>query len=91
MHANVQTRFNPATGNKAPYYRLKESYRDVAGHVHSLILLNIRFEPSLTAVQVRKIALALTERFKNRGVKTLLNKPLDGLSELEQAKADEWW
>ena len=60
MHANVQTRFNPATGEKALYYRLKESYRDVAGHVHSLILLNIGFEPSLTALQVRRIAFALT-------------------------------
>ena len=54
----------------------------MAGHVHSLIFPNISFEPSLTAVQVRKIAIALTERFKNRGVKTLFNKPLDGLSEL---------
>ncbi|MBW4749638.1 hypothetical protein [Prevotella melaninogenica] len=45
MHANVQTRFNPATGDMAPYYRIKESYRDVQGHVHSLILLNIGFEP----------------------------------------------
>ena len=66
MHANVQTRFNPVTGNKAPYYRLKESYRDVAGHVHLLILLNIGFEPSFTAGYVRKIAFVLTERFKNR-------------------------
>ena len=66
MHANVQTRFNPATGDMAPYYRIKESYRDVQGHVHSLILLNIGFEPSLTAVEVRKIVYALTERFKNR-------------------------
>ena len=41
MHANVQTRFNPATGDMAPYYRIKESYRDVQGHVHLLILLNI--------------------------------------------------
>lgn len=66
MHANVQTRFNPVTGNKAPYYRLKESYRDVAGHVHLLILLNIGFEQSFTAGHVRKIAFVLTERFKNR-------------------------
>ena len=63
----------------------------MAGHVHSLILLNIGFEPSLTAVHVRKIAIALTERFKKRGVKSLFNKPQDGLSELEQAKSDEWW
>ncbi|EFL46411.1 transposase, IS4 family [Prevotella disiens FB035-09AN] len=91
MHANVQTRFNPATGEKALYYRLKESYRDVAGHVHSLILLNIGFDPSLTALQVRRIALALTERFKNRGTNSLFCKHLEGLTELEQAKADEWW
>lgn len=91
MHANVQTRFNPATGEKALYYRLKESYRDVAGHVHSLILLNIGFDPSLTALQVRRIAFALTERFKNRGANSLFGKHLEGLTELEQAKADEWW
>lgn len=91
MHANVQTRFNPATGEKALYYRLKESYRDVAEHVHSLILLNIGFEPSLTALQVRRIAFALTERFKNRGTNSLFGKPLEGLTALEQTKADEWW
>jgi len=38
MHANIQTRFTPATGDMAPYYRIKESYRDVQGHVHSLKL-----------------------------------------------------
>ena len=91
MHANVQTRFNPATGDMAPYYRIKESYRDVQGHVHSLILLNIGFEPSLTAVQVRKIAYALTERFKTRSTPSLFKEHLDGLTPVEQAKADEWW
>lgn len=91
MHANVQTRINPATGDMAPYYRIKESYRDVQGHVHSLILLNIGFEPSLTAVQVRKIAYALTERFKNRSTPSLFKEHLEGLTPIEQAKADEWW
>ena len=80
MHANVQTRFNPATGNKAPYYRLKDSYRDVPGHVHSLILINIGFEPSLTAVQVQKIAFALTERFKDSGTNPLFDKQPEGLT-----------
>ena len=46
MHANVQWRHNPATGEEAPYYRLKESYRDVCGTVHSLVVLNIGFEPA---------------------------------------------
>ena len=38
MHVNVQLRNNPQTGDRAPYYRLKESYRDVRGNVHSLIV-----------------------------------------------------
>ena len=91
MHANVQTRFNPAIGEKAPYYRLKESYRDVRGNVHSLILLNVGFDPSIDALQAKKIARALTNRFENRHAKTLFSERLNGLTEHEQAKADEWW
>lgn len=91
MHANVQTRFNPAIGKEAPYYRLKESYRDVRGNVHSLILLNVGFEPSLNAFQVKKIARALTERFQNRHNQTLFAERLNGLTDHEQKMADEWW
>jgi hypothetical protein len=91
MHANVQTRFNVAIGKEAPYYRLKESYRDVRGNVHSLILLNVGFEPSLDALQAKKIARALTIRFENRHTQTLLTERLNGLTDHEQAKADEWW
>ena len=46
MHVNVQLRTNPQTGDRVPYYRLKESYRDVRGNVHSLIVLNNGFEPN---------------------------------------------
>ena len=91
MHANVQTRFNPATGDMAPYYRIKESYRDVQGHVHSLILLNIGFEPSLTAVQVQKDCIRSYQRFKTRSTPSLFKEHLEGLTPIEQAKADEWW
>jgi len=90
MHANVQTRFNPAIGENAPYYRIKESYRDVRGIVHSLILLNVGFEPSLNALQVRKIAHVLTERFKNRFSPSLFS-PLDCLTPHEAQKAEAWW
>ena len=63
---NVQLRNNPQTGDRAPYYRLKKSYRDVRGNVHSLIVLNMGFEPNLSPASMRRIAVALTERFKNR-------------------------
>lgn len=61
MHVNVQLRNNSQTGDRAPYYRLKESYRDVRGNVHSLIVLNIGFESNLSPASMRRIAVALTE------------------------------
>ena len=91
MHVNVQIRHNAQTDEKAPYYRLKESYRDVHGHVHSLIVLNIGFEPNLTVKNVQRIALALTERFKKRNDENLFTENYGNLNKLELAKADEYW
>ena len=91
MHVNVQIRHNAQTGEKAPYYRLKESYRDVHGHVRSLIVLNIGFEPNLTVKNVQRIALSLTERFKKRNDENLFTENYGNLNGLELAKADEYW
>ena len=91
MHVNVQLRFNPGIGQDSPYYRLKESYRDVRGHVHSLIVLNIGFEPSLTPLQVKRIARALTHRFQNRNSVSVFQENLDGLSDRERIFAERYW
>ncbi|HOS57862.1 MAG TPA: hypothetical protein PLB66_04440 [Bacteroidales bacterium] len=69
MHVNVQTRFNVALGQEAPYYRFKESYRDIRGNVHSIIVLNVGFEPELLPKQMFKIAHVLTDRFKHHPFK----------------------
>lgn len=93
MHVNVQLRYNPATGTEAPYYRIKESYRDVRGNMHSLILLNIGFEPSLRPIQVKRIAGYLTSRLAGRDhvARSLFRERTDGLSQDERAKAEEYW
>lgn len=78
-------------GETAPYYRLKESYRDIRGNVHSLIVLNIGFEPSVTPGRMHRIAASLTDRFKNRKQPTLFSFSLDGLSEEETEKAEQYW
>ncbi|MFV0327193.1 MAG: hypothetical protein ACK5LF_22940, partial [Bacteroides xylanisolvens] len=91
MHVNVQLRFNPATSQESPYYRLKESYRDVRGQVHSLIVLNIGFEPSLKPLQVKRIARALSLRFQNRHSQSLFQKNQDGLTEEERLFAEKYW
>ncbi|MFV0553820.1 MAG: hypothetical protein ACK5LR_03860 [Mangrovibacterium sp.] len=88
---NVQLRFNPGTSQESPYYRLKESYRDVRGHVHSLIVLNIGFEPSLKPLQVKRIARALTFRFQNRHSQSLFSENQDGLTGEERLFAERYW
>jgi len=62
----------------------------VHGTVHSLIILNIGFEPALTPLQVRRIAYALTERFANRRQASLFRE-LDGLTDEERAYAERYW
>lgn len=41
MHVNVQLRNNPQTGDRVPYYRLKESYRDVRGMYIYLVYFRV--------------------------------------------------
>ena len=92
MHVNVQLRNNPQTGDRAPYYRIKESYRDVRGNVHSLIVVNIGFDPNLSPASMRLIAIALTERFKNRSEQQLFPlKEMENLNDTKRVKAEEHW
>ncbi|MFV0505230.1 MAG: hypothetical protein ACK5L5_00750, partial [Bacteroidales bacterium] len=91
MHVNVQLRFSPATSQEAPYYRLKESYRDERGRVHSLIVLNIGFEPLLKPLQVKRIARALSLRFQNRHSQSLFPENQDGLTQEEHLFAERYW
>ena len=91
MHAISTLRYDAANGKEASYYRLKESYRDVHGHVHSLILLNIGFEPSLTPRQVHRIANYLSDRFENRDNPSLFGSRTDCLADIEHAWAEKFW
>ena len=85
MHANIQWRINPDTGEEAPYLRFRESYRDVRGKVHSLVILNVGFEPRLHGYQMHRIARALTDRFANRHQLNLFGSQLQGLTDEEHA------
>lgn len=91
MHVNIQHRFNAAKGSEDLYYRLKESYRDVRGVVHSLIVLNIGFEPMFQPNRIRKIASALSVRMKQRGENVLFDTWAENLDEAERIKAEQYW
>lgn len=91
MHVNALHRFDPSRGREAPYFRFKESYRDVHGKVHSLVLLNVGFTPDLDGAQMNRIARFLTLRFNNMGHVPLFPEQSGGLSEHELARANEFW
>ncbi len=70
---------------------MKESYRDVRGNVHSMIVLNVGFVPELDANQMRRIAYALTDRFKSRHSRRLFGDDLEMLTGLERDYAERFW
>ena len=61
------------------------------GTVHSLIVLNIGFEPALTPRQMHRIAAALTSRFAHRHQKDAFGGPLEGLDPTERGYAERYW
>ena len=74
-----------------PYYRFKESYRDVRGVVHSLIVLNVGYAPDYTPREMHRIAKYLTERFKHRHEGHMPQIKTDSLTEKERAGAEAYW
>ena len=58
----------------------------------SLIVLNMGFEPNFSPASMRRIAVALTERFKNRSEQQLFPlKEMENLNDTERVKAEEYW
>ena len=50
------------------------------------------FEPNFSPASMRRIAVALTERFKNRSEQKLFPlKEMENLNDTERVKAEEYW
>ena len=50
------------------------------------------FDPNLSPASMRRIAVALTERFKNRSEQQLFPlKEMENLNDTERVKAEEYW
>ena len=56
------------------------------GHVHSLILPSIGFDPTLMPRQVHHIAEFLSDRFENRDTPSLFNRRTDCLTDIEYVR-----
>lgn len=57
MYFTSVIRFSPGHGRELPYYKIKESFCDVIGHVHTRVMLTPCYLPDLSSdeiVQIRR-------------------------------------
>lgn len=92
MHFISETRFNPSIQKDDKYYRIKESYRDAAGRVHSRILLNVGFmNPRLRPEQVRDIGRCLNYMMVHRSTSDLFGNAFRDADPVVVERASYYW
>ena len=60
MYFTSVTRFSPEHGRMLPYYKIKESFRDVLGRVHTRAMLTPGYLPDLCCDEIVQIRRGLT-------------------------------
>lgn len=60
MYFTSIIRFSPEHGRELPYYKIKESYRDVIGRVHTRVMLTPGYLPDLCSDEIVQIRRGLT-------------------------------
>ena len=91
MNFTSQIRYNPETGEREKYYRLKESYRNASGHACTRILLNVGFIHGLKPEEIRDISRGLTYKYEHQGERELWEDQMCAYSDVVRQKIDEYW
>ena len=91
MNFTSQIRYNPETGEREKYYRLKESYRNASGHACTRILLNVGFIHGLKPEEIRDISRGLTYKYEHQGERELWDDQMCTYSDVVRGKIDEYW
>ena len=60
MYFTSIIRFSPEHGKELPYYKIKESFRDVMGRVHTRVMLTPGYLPELCSDEIVQIRRGLT-------------------------------
>lgn len=60
MYFTSIIRFSPEHGRELPYYKIKESFRDVIGRVHTRVMLTPGYLPELCSDEIVQIRRGLT-------------------------------
>ncbi len=60
MYFTSVIRFSPEHGRELPYYKIKESFRDVLGRVHTRVMLTPGYLPDLDSDELAQVRRGLT-------------------------------
>ena len=60
MYFTSVIRFSPEHGRELPYYKIKESFRDVLGRVHTRVMLTPGYLPDLSTDEIVQVRRGLT-------------------------------
>ena len=60
MYFTSVIRFSPEHGRELPYYKIKESFRDMLGRVHTRVMLTPGYLPELCGDEIVQVRRGLT-------------------------------
>ncbi len=96
MYFTSVIRFSPDHGRELPYYKIKESFRDVIGRVHTRVMLTPGYLPDLCSDEMVQIRRGLTYLMEQSafipGQQTIFNTdPRQNYSEKVCGYIDNFW
>ena len=92
MHFISETRYNPRTQSDDCYYRIKESFRDLAGRPRHRLMLTVGFiDEDLSPYDIRDIGRCLTWLHGHQGQQDLFGDAMSRYKEDVRRLALKYW
>ncbi len=92
MHFISETRYNPRTQIDDCYYRIKESFRDLAGRPRHRLMLTVGFiDEDLSPYDIRDIGRCLTWLHEHQGQQNLFGDAMSRYKEDVRRLALKYW
>lgn len=92
MHFISETRYNPRTQSDDCYYRIKESFRDLAGRPRHRLMLTVGFiDEDLSPYDIRDIGRCLTWLHEHQGQQDLFGDAMSRYKEDVRRLALKYW
>lgn len=96
MYFTSVIRYSPEHGRELPYYKIKESFRDVLGHVHTRVMLTPGYLPDLSRDELVQVRRGLTFRMEESAVipgqqRLFASDPVPGCSGKVRGYIDRFW